>query len=160
MSRLEEFCGNTDDHDEHEWTDRHERDFWCPGRPDETMITPFDWHAANKEGFLSWAIIVMLSDGVNDNVAERVLEVSDGAKKLLVTLDINGVSFDAVPFFERLWQEMQHQAKARAAELVEDELAKIRATHVDVERLMGLATADIKRRFTELGLPMEDDDYV
>jgi hypothetical protein len=124
----------------------------------DTAITPFDWHAADKESFLSWAVIVMLSDGVHDDVATRVLERSDGAKKLLITLDINGIMFDAVPFFERLWQEMQHQAKARAAELVEDELTKLNDTRASVERILTVATLDVRRRFKELGLPMEEDD--
>jgi hypothetical protein len=41
MSRLPEFCGHTDDHAEHEWTDRRERDFECPGwRDGEVMWGP------------------------------------------------------------------------------------------------------------------------
>jgi hypothetical protein len=38
MSRLPEFCGNDDDHTEHEWTDKHERDFRCPGRQDGYVL--------------------------------------------------------------------------------------------------------------------------
>jgi hypothetical protein len=119
--------------------------------------TPFDWHAANKEGFLSWAIIVMLSDGVHNKIAEQVLEASDGAKKLIIKLDINGVVIDAVPFFERLWQEMQNQAQARAVDLVEDELTKLNDARAEVEQILTLATLDVRRRFKELGLPMKDD---
>lgn len=128
---------------------------------EEIEVTPFDWHKANKESFLSWAIVVMLA-GHESDTSTRVIEVMDrskGARDLHVTLDVNGVSFDAVPFFERLWQEMQHQAKLRAADLVEDELAKLNETRAVVERTLTIAELDIRRHFKDLGLPMNEEDY-
>jgi hypothetical protein len=121
-------------------------------------MTPFDWHAADKEGFLSWAVIVMMSDGVHNDIATRVLKASKDAKKLIIKLDINGVVINALPFFERLWQEMQQQAQARAIDLVEDELTKLNDARAEVERILTIAALDVRRRFKELGLPMEDDD--
>jgi hypothetical protein len=63
MSRLDEFCGQCDDHEEHEWTDKHERDFRCPGRlnghvlwSDPVIAAAVDiWIARSAAGVVSSA---------------------------------------------------------------------------------------------------------
>jgi hypothetical protein len=219
MSRLEEFCGQTDDHEEHEWTDRHDYDFRCLGWRDghvlwshdgpdpidpavtaaldvwiarsaarmessaqehvqamidaarpiieqqvqlidqEPMVEPFNWQEADRDSFMHWAVVSMISDRRNGIAAlNAVMHASDGATKLKIMLDINGVRMSAVPFFERLWQEMQRQADIRATELVEVELTKLTDAHVSVERIMHLATTAIRQQLRERGLPMKEEE--
>ena len=123
-------------------------------------IAPFNWHAADRDSFVSWAFIAMISDRRNHvDVTQKVLHASDGGTNLKITLEINGVRMSGMPFFERLWQEMQHQAKAHAVEMVAHELSKLRDTTDSVERIMKMAAEDVRHRFKELGLPMEEDEW-
>ena len=119
-------------------------------------ITPFNWHDADRDSFASWAVIAMISDGQPDRTANTVLALTDGGRDIRLTLDINGFSFDGMPFFERLWQEMQIQVQIHAAELIEVELTKLNETRAAVERTLTIAELDIRRKFKALGLPMTD----
>jgi len=127
-------------------------------RGKEPVIEPFNWHEADRDSFMHWAVVAMISDRRGGNSAlNRVMQASDNAKALKIVIEINGVRLTGVPFFERLWDEMQRQAEIHAASMVDDELAKLVNTRVSVERIMNTAAEDVRRRFKELGLPMEDN---
>jgi hypothetical protein len=186
MSRLDGFCGACDDHDEHDWTNKHDYDFYCPGWHDNAVSwakdnstshmyttaeiakmptptptptpTPFNWHEASIDSFAHWAVIAMITDGQHPDLAQDVIEASEGAQELLITLEINGIHFDGMPFFERLWQEMMRQADIKAAERAKEFIGELTSTSETVQHVLDIAAADVRARFRAAGLPMEEDD--
>lgn len=140
---------------------RFNEDGFCPDcgeHTDEVQITPFNWHEADRDSFAYWAVIAMISDGVHPGTAEAVLKTGPS---LRIRLDINGVTFNGMPFFERLWQEMQRQADIRAVEIADKFIGELVGTKETVEMLLNIAAGDIRRRFREAGLPMTEpeEDY-
>jgi hypothetical protein len=124
--------------------------------PQETEpIEPFNWHAADRDSFMYWAVASMLSRHLTE--LKQIMQASDGATALRIVIEINGVKIPGVPFFEKLWEEMQQQAQVRAAALVEAELTQLHDTRESVDRIMKMAAADVRRRFKELGFPMEEN---
>jgi hypothetical protein len=121
-------------------------------------IESFNWHEADRDSFMHWAVVSMISDRRGSTaVLNQVMKASDGATALKIIIEINGVRLPGMPFFERLWQEMQRLVGSRAAELVENELTQLHDTRESVDRIMKMAASDVRRRFKELGFPMEEN---
>jgi hypothetical protein len=124
----------------------------------EMTPTPFNWHEASINSFAHWAVIAMITDGQHPDLAQDVIDASDFAHALEITLEINGISFDGMPFFERLWQEMMRQANIKAAERAKEFIGELTSTSETVQHVLDIAAADIRARFRAAGLPMEEDD--
>jgi hypothetical protein len=127
---------------------------------EEIEVEPFNWHEGDRDDFMHWAMISMVSDRRrSQKVLMAAQEASNDFRDLRVTLDINGVKLSALPFFERLWREMQHQAQKRAVELVEEHITSIRNASERVTDVLDTAGRDIREHFRTAGLPMNESEW-
>jgi hypothetical protein len=117
MSRLPEFCGHTDDHAEHEWTDRRERDFACPGwRNGEVMWGPAPMAdsdtPAYRDAFETIALGVSGSVRTYEPTADTtgLTKVCIDTPPLTVTVEAPGVSVaearvHALGIYREVWRD-------------------------------------------------------
>lgn len=120
-------------------------------------VPPFNWHDADRDSFTHWALVAMITDGQNHDLAQQVLDASNGARNARITIEINGIRFPGLPFFERLWNEMMRQVDAHAADMVESRLADMRDLTEDLEDVLKRATQDLRTKCREAGLPMKNE---
>lgn len=84
----------------------------------------FDWHAEQKaDSFLGWLVPSVLGGmrEAGSDVFEPVAHASDDFRDVRITMQINGIEVDAMPFIEGVNRNMRYRVGQEALRIVRED---------------------------------------
>lgn len=88
-------------------------------------MATFNWHELDREGFLSWMVIHIVSQsrGMPDEIFDKINKATDNFTNVDMKFVINGFEISAQDFAERVHMNMKYYAR-RASEDISHDLMK------------------------------------
>lgn len=104
----------------------------------------FNWHEQDRDSFLSFCWIVLISEGRKDDMFDEVMAATDGGREIEMTITANGVEMDAGQMFQRLEDNWDHHIANRVKEMVSEN-----SQLEEIQKSIRAAELAIKETLTE-----------